>query len=306
MSLNNFVDISPEFEKYKQYSESFKRLRKLWGVSEEFFNLELSKTKCIIGSGKSGMKMWISKNKYFFIKELTLTDKKSLKNLMISYMKYMSKNKHSLLPKFYGIYEKKSIVYIIQRNLNPYNNDTWIYDLKGSHRKRIVKNFNIKKIGMDNNFGESKIYIKNANKIKKQLKKDTAFLSDNNLVDYSLLLCMRDKKEHNEKLDEDWKRWGKGKFCCDIEGPGPSIKIPINLNIGIIDILQKYNTAKFIESFFKSKENIMDRSKSEVTIINNISYKKRFDNLIHKLLKPKITKTIKHSKTKKKYTRKKS
>ena len=44
-----------------------------------------------------------------------------------------------------------------------------------------VKNQTINQIGKDNNFGESKIYINNAIKIKKQMKKDTKFLSDNNL-----------------------------------------------------------------------------------------------------------------------------
>ena len=64
------------------------------------------------------------------------------------------------------------------------------------------------------------------------MKKDSKFLSDNNLMDYSLLLCMRNKAVK----EKDWKMWGKGKFCCDLKGPGPSNKTPINLNMGIIDI----------------------------------------------------------------------
>ena len=141
-------------------------------------------------------------------------DRHSLKELMYKYTTYMCKNKNSLLPKFYGIYKKDGVVYVIQRNLNPYKSGTWVYDLKGSHRRRTVKNHTIKQIGKDNNFGESKIYLKDANKILKQIKKDTTFLKKNNLMDYSMLLCMRDKTV-NEK---DWKVWGKGKFCCDLKG----------------------------------------------------------------------------------------
>ena len=44
--------------------------------------------------------------------------------------------------------------------------------------------------------------------------------------------------------NKDWNKWGKGTKCCLIKGPGPSKPSPININIGIIDILQKYNLKK--------------------------------------------------------------
>ena len=301
MNLNNFVEISSKFEKYPQFSKRFKNLRKTWGVNENFYEKELSKTTFVVGSGKSGMKMWFSKTRYFFIKEMNKGDRHSLKELMYKYTTYMCKNKNSLLPKFYGIYKKDGVVYVIQRNLNPYKSGTWVYDLKGSHRRRTVKNHTIKQIGKDNNFGESKIYLKDANKILKQIKKDTTFLKKNNLMDYSMLLCMRDKTV-NEK---DWKVWGKGKFCCDLKGPGPSKKTSINLNMGIIDILQKYNTSKFIESLFKTKQHLLDRAQSEVSAINSGAYKKRFDEFMEEIIKPKKSKTRRKRNTKKRTTRKK-
>jgi hypothetical protein len=194
---------------------------------------------------------------------MTKGDKLSLKNLMDDYTKYMRRNKNSLLPKFYGIYKKNNIVYVIQKNLNPYKNGTWVFDLKGSHRRRTVLHHTVKKIGKDNNFGDSKIFINNAKKIKKQMKKDSTFLKKHNLMDYSLLLCMRNKPVK----EKDWKVWGKGDFCCDIKGPGPSKKSSININMGIIDILQKYNNKKFIESFFNLKgtnENADDISRMAI------------------------------------------
>lgn len=166
MSLNNFVEILPKYEKYPQFNRRFINLRKKWGIDDKFFNEELSKTTFVVGSGKSGMKMWFSKTRYFFIKEMNKGDRHSLKEILDKYIKYMSRNKKSLLPKYYGIYKKNKIVYVIQRNLNPYKDGTWIFDLKGSIRRRTVKNFNINKIGRDNNFGSSKIYIKDAKKIK--------------------------------------------------------------------------------------------------------------------------------------------
>lgn len=302
MNLHNFVDISSKFEKYPQFNKRFKNLRRLWGISEDFFEKELSNTTFVVGSGKSGMKMWFSKTQYFFVKEMNKGDRHSLKELMNKYTNYMRKNKNSLLPKFYGIYKKDGIVYVIQRNLNPYSSGTWIFDLKGSHRRRTVKNQTIKQIGKDNNFGESKIYIKNAEKIKKQMKKDTTFLHKNNLMDYSLLLCMRSKVVK----EKDWKIWGKGNFCCDIKGPGPSKKTPINLNMGIIDILQKYNTSKLIESLFKTKQHLLDRAQSEVSAVNSKAYKKRFDEFMDEIIKPKRSKTPRKRNLKKRTTRKRN
>ena len=91
--------------------------------------------------------------------------------------------------------------------------------------------------------------------------------------------------------EKDWKIWGKGKFCCDIKGPGPSKKTPINLNMGIIDILQKYNTSKLLESLFKTKQHLLDRAQSEVSAINSKAYKKRFDEFMDEIIKPKRSKT---------------
>ena len=89
MNLNNFVEISSKFEKYPQFSKRFKNLRKTWGVNENFYEKELSKTTFVVGSGKSGMKMWFSKTRYFFIKEMNKGDRHSLKELMYKYTTYM-------------------------------------------------------------------------------------------------------------------------------------------------------------------------------------------------------------------------
>ena len=61
MSLNNFVKISKDNEKYPEHSDDFAKLRKHWNITPEFYKEELSKTKSLVGAGKSGMKMWYSK-----------------------------------------------------------------------------------------------------------------------------------------------------------------------------------------------------------------------------------------------------
>ena len=310
MSLNNFVKISKDNEKYPEHSDDFAKLRKHWNITPEFYKEELSKTKSLVGAGKSGMKMWYSKSKYFFVKELNKGDREALRKLMPKYKKYMMRNKDSLLPKFYGIYEHKKIVYVVQKNLNPFNSGSWVYDLKGSHRKRTIIHHKQTDIGKDNNFGSSKLFIKHSRKIKNQMKRDTAFLKENNLMDYSLLVILRDDMNRSE----DWLKSENKSYCCEMSGPGPSQRSKVNINIGIIDILQKYNIRKSIESVFKSKRHFIksNRSASEVSAINSKSYKTRFDDymedIIGELRKKRQTKkkiTLKRvSKSKKNKTRK--
>jgi len=283
MNFNNFINVGIECEKYKLFSKKFKKLRNQYGITETFYKNELSKSKFIIGSGKSGAKMWLSKNKIFFIKEISKSDKNEFKRILDGYFKYINLNKNTLLPKFFGIYKKENISYIVQKNLNPFKNGSWLYDLKGSHRTRTTINHTINKVGKDNNFGDTKILLNNSIKLKNQIKKDTAFLANYNLMDYSLFICLRDKQIKNK----DWNFWGKSKYCCYIKGPGPSKPNPININMGIIDILQKYNIKKQIESYFKTKQHIKHRELSEVSAINPKGYKIRFDNYITNIFKNK-------------------
>ena len=283
MNLNNFINVGSECEKYKLFSKKFKKLRNKYGITEAFYKDELSKSKFIIGAGKSGAKMWLSKNKIFFIKEISKSDKNEFKRILDAYFKYINLNKNTLLPKFFGIYKKENISYIVQKNLNPFKTGSWLYDLKGSHRGRTVINHKINKVGKDNNFGDTKILLNNSRKLKNQIKKDTSFLANYNLMDYSLFICLRDTPIKNK----DWGVWGKNKYCCYIKGPGPSKPSPININIGIIDILQKYNIKKQIESYYRTKQHITHRELSEVSAINPKGYKIRFDNYITNIFKNK-------------------
>jgi predicted nucleic-acid-binding protein len=74
--------------------------------------------------------------------------------------------------------------------------------------------------------------------------------------------------------------------------------------MGIIDILQKYNTGKIIESLFKTKQHLLDRAQSEVSAVNSKAYKKRFDEFMDEIIKPKGGKTRRRRRNIKKRTRK--
>merc|ERR1711971_572702 len=100
---------------------------------------------------------------------------------------------------------------------------------------------------------------KQRSKIIKQLNIDTAFLCENNIMDYSMLLGIyyvkityKDKecnhkedelKQHSECSDDDDDICG-GVRASLIEGPGIYY-------FGIIDSLQTYTFRKRLETFFK-------------------------------------------------------
>ena len=273
--------INKNYIKHVFLEEYFNQIRKKNKISDKFLYNELSKLKNIIGAGKSGANMWLSKTNFFFIKELSNTDNKTFEKLLMKYLLYITSNNNTLLPKFFVFYKIKKKNLIIQLNLNPFKKNTWLYDLKGSHFTRTSKNHIIDKVGKDNNFGDSQIMFKNSKSIKNQIKKDTTFLADNNLMDYSLLVCIRNIKTNNTY----WNKWIVNNNKPLFKGPGPSMPNNIYINFGIIDILQKYNIKKSIESYIKDIKHIGKRYESNVSAIDSKDYKIRFDNFIDKTIK---------------------
>ena len=85
---------------------------------------------------------------------------------------------------------------------------------------------------------------------------------------------------------DNWIGQSSKSYCCKFEGPGPSAKTNINLNIGIIDILQEYNIQKQIEYSLKNKSyNLKNKTTNlEISSINSKNYKKRFDTLIDSII----------------------
>ena len=81
-------------------------------------------------------------------------------------------------------------------------------------------------------------------KLNKLLKKDVAFLAKLKLMDYSLLLGIAEgKKDISNTIGEPkFKRWRK--VYSEVQGQ--------HFSLGIIDYLQIFNYAKYVESALKS------------------------------------------------------
>ena len=255
----------------------FASLRKTWGVSEEDFAKELAKVKGgKTGAGKSKMLMWTSKTGRLFLKTMSLHEITKIMEILDTYVKYMKRNNKSLLPKFLGIYMEHGVYFLVQNNLQYglEKSNSWVYDIKGSHRHRTTE-FNKKNyVGKDNNFGSSSLYFPHAKQLLRQMKKDSLFLSKNSLMDYSLLVILNTNTKQCPSEIYQFK------------GSNPSPKVNTCIHIGIIDILQTYNLKKKLERFYKTKR-IFKVYKSEVSALDPKNYKRRFDKFCKSIVKTK-------------------
>jgi 1-phosphatidylinositol-4-phosphate 5-kinase len=165
-------------------------------------------TKFQIGSGKSDSFFFFTSNNKFIIKTLKEDELKLLvrKGILDKYHQHIKKNPASLLSRFYGIFTvkinfMKPISVVIMDNLmgNEVHQIERIFDLKGSlHRRDTKKISNKKTVRKDLNFlRETDIVMKvspsTRSDIKRRIQKDSEFLKQCGLMDYSLLLIVFSK-----------------------------------------------------------------------------------------------------------------
>ena len=186
---------------------------------------------------------------------------------------------------------------------------TRIYDLKGCTVGRDAKS--IDAVKKDNDL-RTEIYENNASRLSfhklrpgfmKQLKKDSDFLNRHNLMDYSLLVAVREPVVENRPTYipslrrfglEDDRRQSTRTIAAGSDTtmstqptrrqPPPS-KFSVLCSedgsesycVGIIDIFQKYTWRKFGENLVKG---IQKRDRHGISCVPAREYKTRFDNFI--------------------------
>lgn len=139
------------------------------------------------------------------IKTQTKTENKFMKSILPKYYEYISTHPHTLLVRILGMHRvkmyhlRRKVHFVIMTSVfdTPQKIHT-IYDLKGSTIGRrplrtrrtagVLKDLDLLKTGKKFQFGrKKKMFIE-------QLKLDTQFLSDLNIMDYSLLVGVHDRK----------------------------------------------------------------------------------------------------------------
>ena len=209
--------------------ESFAYLRQLENINiDEMIQSFLPKnnTQGIKKSqGKSGSFFISTDDNKYMVKSLKSEEIDLIRNGFLSrYIKHIEKTKNeSLLCRLYGMYnimmtKKQEFLIIVMRNVIGDLKDNIVaqYDLKGSSYKRKAS-FDMDKINKtvlkDNNFDEIEKYImlseNNANKLRDIVEKDSQFLSESLLMDYSLFLIKLtlNKEESADIFGENIKEY---------------------------------------------------------------------------------------------------
>ena len=215
----------------------FNSIRKLYGYDKESFIQSISPqvfiTEMIISNttsieelfntGSSGSLFYYTKEGKLILKTISESEYKTLKRILPDYYNHLVQYKNTFLPKFFGCYKlikkakkKKIYVYFIIM-MNVFNTSKQIhlrFDLKGSTLGREVlpkkdKNkqnydeilgkysFALKDLDFDYFKKNIFIYDNICNEILEQLNVDSLLLKKCNLNDYSLLIGIHKKKNHN-------------------------------------------------------------------------------------------------------------
>lgn len=248
------------------YAKHFDALRRTCCPSEFDFVRSLSRCKKWgAQGGKSNVFFAKSLDDRFIVKQVTKTELESFIKFAPGYFNYLAESigtrSPTCLAKILGIYQVTSkhlkggkesrMDVLVMENLLFGQNVTRLYDLKGSSRSRYNPDSSgNNKVLLDQNLIEalptSPIFV--GKKAKRLLERavwnDTNFLASIDVMDYSLLVGV-DEKKHE-------------------------------LVLGIIDFMRQYTWDKHLETWVKTAGILGGSKNTSPTVISPKQYKKRF------------------------------
>eukprot|EP01129_Flabellula_baltica_P012838 TRINITY_DN585_c0_g1_i3.p1 TRINITY_DN585_c0_g1~~TRINITY_DN585_c0_g1_i3.p1 ORF type:complete len:1033 (-),score=190.91 TRINITY_DN585_c0_g1_i3:1453-4092(-) len=264
------IESNPDFHYYefKDYSPSvFKDIRRIYGISDEEYLASLGVEQLLLNSvflgkfnsfnkigshGKSGSVFYYSYDGKFIIKTVDHSEAVALTDILPEYHALLSNEGRSLLCPLVGMHRMatpdKSEEYYLTVMLNIMPLDTnyidTLYDLKGSTtgRRTAMENRHtgvpLKDLDLEHDFivsEEDKIEILDS------MIRDTEFLQKNEIMDYSLLVGVKQLVPGETPLEAP-----RGcKMAVSLDGTRAYY-------FGIIDYLVRFRAFKKLEHTFKS------------------------------------------------------
>ncbi|KAJ6623112.1 hypothetical protein B0H10DRAFT_1873551 [Mycena sp. CBHHK59/15] len=253
------------------YPEQFDALRRTYDCEKSMIE---SLARCIqwdASGGKSGSAFLKTRDDRFIAKELSRPELQTMETFAPAYFDYMSSavsaDRPTLLAKVFGCYKltfKKTgkdrgpgkskstqMNLLVMENLFYDRRFSKLYDLKGSTRNRHVQSTGREnEVLLDENLVQTAhlapFYLREHSKriLRGALYNDSKFLSDINVMDYSLV-CGVDSK-NNE------------------------------LVVGIVDYIRTYTWDKKLESWVKESAFLGGSARGEPTIVTPKQYRQRF------------------------------
>ncbi|KYQ89435.1 putative phosphatidylinositol phosphate kinase [Tieghemostelium lacteum] len=297
---------------------AFDNLRTMFSVDKGDFMLSLCNTiqssgdnslRCLPSPGKSGSVFLFSDDMKFIMKTIPSHESKLLLDILPDYVNYIKDNLNTLLPKFFGLYKIKqkgygSVRIVVLENLfrSP-NKIHERYDLKGSLQGRETldraTNSNTTLKDMDFRNDKKRIQIQQSQLLIEQLKKDSNFLSQLNIMDYSLLIGIH---KNNININTSTSNSSNIDSNLIIQNEGNSQSVPSLDHIsklfeldgsvyskskeeiyylGVIDILVEYTFSKKLAHFIKT---IRYGKEQEISTVSPNEYAIRFQKFMESII----------------------
>ena len=239
--IRNKIELHPIYSnlfkkcKFKDYAPHvFENIRRQFGINSDsylksigintFKNAFFEKLFVMLSensSGKSGSFFFHSADGKYMIKTIKKDEFQKLLKILPKYQQFLMDNPNTLLTRYFGLhrmkcYKKKhQVIYdiyiCVMNNVFDLSNPEKIkniYDLKGSTFKRFTKPVDVNKGASkkDLNFVNEKKKLKLSEFTKQnlllQIEKDTKFLAEKNIIDYSLLIGIISSKDDENKFLE--------------------------------------------------------------------------------------------------------
>jgi len=206
-------------------------------------------------AGKSNAFFFLSHDEAFFFKTLPKRDAFLLLKILPSYEQYMTTNRDSLLPRFYGLFTlrmsgSKTLNFVCMNNFYAGKHEIHVrYDLKGStHGRKASEREKCKShpVLKDLDWRGSDFTVSIPSKSVGDILKDCQFLASEKLFDYSLLVGIHAKIDGHEQYDDADDPKNDEAYLGVVSLPTENHIF----YIGIVDILTRYGFRKKLETFF--------------------------------------------------------
>jgi len=248
---------------------AFRKLREIHGISEEQY-VDWLCSSPLVGintpsAGKSQSLFWYSHDRRFILKSLTQEETSTLRGFIGKYTKHLqTDNPNSLLGKFYGLYKltihgNMTIRFIVMGNVFHGPPQDRMFDLKGTTEDRLVR--------VDASEGDGKVMMKDLNFTESfcmipqvadlfmdAVRKDVDFLCSFGLMDYSLIVGIRELPREEDPMELDVNN-PFTTFHGGIQGwsweDGSTSATSLVYSIGIIDFLQLWTGWKTVAHLMK-------------------------------------------------------
>nr|XP_019045669.1 1-phosphatidylinositol-3-phosphate 5-kinase [Kwoniella bestiolae CBS 10118]OCF24599.1 1-phosphatidylinositol-3-phosphate 5-kinase [Kwoniella bestiolae CBS 10118] len=259
------------------FAEQFAALRSACQCEDSFVE---SLARCVqfdASGGKSGSAFLKTKDDRFIAKEISRLEMDALTKFAPAYFEYTRKafqgQRPTVLAKIYGFFKigyRNAITgrymrmnVLVMENLFYERRFSKIYDLKGSTRNRLIQaTGRVNEVLLDENLMEivykHPLYLRDHSKriLRTALFNDTLFLSNLNVMDYSLVVGV-DSERHE-------------------------------LVVGIVDYIRTFTWDKKLESWVKDSAFLGGAGKGEPTIVTPKQYKIRFRTAMERFYFPSV------------------